>query len=493
MMGAALLAKPAAGTEPEDAFLRSALATDSPVFPLEAFREWLAGQRMANRMETRRIAFAELDQWHWTDAPRALAHRSGKFFTVQGVRVETDFGPATSWDQPIINQPEIGILGTITRDFGGIRHFLMQAKIEPGNINGIQISPAHQATRSNYTRVHGGKPPLYNEYFTERGHARVLVDRLLGEQGSRFLRKRNRNMIVHAHEDVPLAEGFCWLTLGQIKRLLREDNLVNMTARSVLSCVPFAAAAGTRQPQPEEIEDWGLTGFGRDLALSLYDRKAALHPDNDVLSWLVDLRARYRLSLERRPLDQLENWRMTEDEISHASGRHFSVVAVQVEAQGREVVRWSQPLLRHSGRGLNGFLLQRINGVLHFLVRACLFPGNTELFELNSTVSRANAESHFGKPSAPPFLDFFHNPPAAWVRYSAVHSEEGGRFDRFQSRYMVLEVPPDRTLDLPENYRWMTLGQLNDFVQHGHVTIEGRNLLACLDFSSDSEQDGGPS
>ena len=35
--------------------------------------------------------------------------------------------------------------------------YLLQAKVEPGNINKIQISPTVQATRSNYLRIHGGK------------------------------------------------------------------------------------------------------------------------------------------------------------------------------------------------------------------------------------------------------------------------------------------------------------------------------------------------
>ena len=43
--------------------------------------------------------------------------------------------------------------------------YLLQAKAEPGNINKIQISPTVQATKSNYTRVHGGKEIPYLRYF----------------------------------------------------------------------------------------------------------------------------------------------------------------------------------------------------------------------------------------------------------------------------------------------------------------------------------------
>lgn len=461
---------------PDATFLRSALTTDSEVMPLAVFHEWLEVQRQQQRLEIQRIPFDRLDQWHFTASPCGLAHRSGKFFTIEGLRVETDFGPTPVWEQPIIHQPEIGILGIVCRQFGGILHFLMQAKIEPGNINGVQLTPTVQATRSNYTQVHGGRQPIYCNLFTEPGRSRILVDRLLSEQGARFLRKRNRNMIVEVDSDIPVENGFCWLTLGQIKQLLHESNLLNMSTRSVLSCVPFSAGAPPVDFSP-------VSGFGSDLVTSLYGSNTAQHTDNDILNWLFDLRARYQVRLERLPLDQLDGWIMDKDEIRHHSGRHFTVVAVQVEAVGREVVRWSQPLLQHSGRGLNGFLLQRIDGVLHFLVRACLFPGNHELFNLGSTVSRANAENHFGAQNAPPFLDLFRNPPLSWIRYQALQSEEGGRFLCHQSRYVILELPVEMHLQLPENYCWMTLGQLNTFNQHGHVNIEGRNLLACLDYA----------
>jgi oxidase EvaA len=45
-------------------------------------------------------------------------------------------------------------------------------------------------------------------------------------------------MIIEVSEDltIELLENFCWLTLGQIKRFLQNDNIVNMNTRTVLSC-----------------------------------------------------------------------------------------------------------------------------------------------------------------------------------------------------------------------------------------------------------------
>ena len=71
----------------------------------------------------------------------------------------------------------------------------MQAKIEPGNLNYVQLSPTIQATKSNYTQVHKGKESLYLEYFRDRTNL-VLIDQLQSEQGGRFFKKRNRNILI---------------------------------------------------------------------------------------------------------------------------------------------------------------------------------------------------------------------------------------------------------------------------------------------------------
>ena len=145
-----------------------------------------------------------------------------------------------SWDQPIIDQPEIGFLGILCKEIKGSLHFLLQAKIEPGNKNFVQLSPTLQATRSNFTRVHGGKKPEYLDYFTNLKSNKIIVDCLQSEQGSRFFKKRNRNIIIYSKEKIELKENFKWLTLKQIKDLMLIDNFINMDTRTVISCLNIA-------------------------------------------------------------------------------------------------------------------------------------------------------------------------------------------------------------------------------------------------------------
>ena len=147
------------------------------------------------------IPFSEMTGWY-VDHDGSLKHNSGRFFTIQGIHVETDYGHTHAWDQPIINQPEIGYLGILTKVIDGTLYFLMQAKIEPGNVNCVQISPTLQATKSNYTQVHKGKKPAYLDYFVNVKPDHVLLDQLQSEQGARFLRKRNRNIIILVDEEI---------------------------------------------------------------------------------------------------------------------------------------------------------------------------------------------------------------------------------------------------------------------------------------------------
>ncbi len=137
------------------ALAASAAAVDGGVLSNAGLAAWLEDRRRAQTQRVEQVPFAELDGWAFDERTGDLRHRSGGFFAVHGLRVSSDFGPVPAWEQPIIDQPEIGILGIALRDFDGIPHLLMQAKSEPGNVNGVQLSPTVQATKSNYMRVHG--------------------------------------------------------------------------------------------------------------------------------------------------------------------------------------------------------------------------------------------------------------------------------------------------------------------------------------------------
>lgn len=114
--------------------------------------------------------------WFYDDYNGEILNRKRSFFSIKGMRRFED-GHFID-EQPIIIQPEIGYLGIICKEIDGVLNFLMQAKIEPGNVNHVQISPTIQATKSNFTRAHGGKLPNYFKYFEESSNYDVIFDQI---------------------------------------------------------------------------------------------------------------------------------------------------------------------------------------------------------------------------------------------------------------------------------------------------------------------------
>lgn len=450
-------------------FTESVLANQSA----DRFRPWWSERARSNRFNVTPIPFAELGSWHFDPDTGNLSHSSGKFFTIEGLHVRSDYGPVGEWSQPVINQPEIGVLGIIVKSFDGVPHCLMQAKMEPGNVNTLQLSPTVQATRSNYTRVHQGSQTRYLEYFAGPGRGRVLVDVLQSEQGSWFYRKRNRNMVVEVTGDLPPHEDFCWLPLRQVLDLLHVDNLVNMDTRTVLSCMPFAppgADSGSRHA-PE--------AFRRALGLSLHRSVGALHDLGEILSWFTEEKTRHGVSTRLIPANQIADWTRTSHEIAREDGKHFRVIAVNVEASNREVPSWRQPLLAPVARGIIAFLAKPIEGVMHVLVHARVEPGFIDTVELGPTLQLIQ-ENYAGLPQ-PRYLDYVLGANPARIRFDAALSEEGGRFFDAQNRYMVIEVDDDFPVHCPQDYRWVTLGQLGELLRHGqYVNVQARSLVACL-------------
>jgi oxidase EvaA len=191
------------------------------------------------------------------------------------------------------------------------------------------------------------------------------------------------------------------------------------------------------------------------------------------------MRTRYDLRVTRIPLCNVVGWRFTDYSIEHESGNYFSVIAVKVQAGNREVVKWTQPLVKESKLGLIGFLVKKINGVLHFLIQAKVEPGSFDVIDLAPTVSCSDYLSVLQRQEKPSFIEFFENPSSENVILNTIQSEEGGRFFQFQNRNMIIHIENEIT-EIPDNYRWLTLSQLMKLIKFGLLNVESRSLISAI-------------
>ncbi|MBD3282900.1 response regulator receiver protein [Candidatus Pacearchaeota archaeon] len=200
--------------------------------------EWLEKKQRDYKVKLSEVGLEELKSWVFDPKTGTVSHETGRFFSVIGVKIEgAKDREVSSWAQPMIKQKECGILGILCQEKKGLRHYLLQAKFEPGNTNKLQLSPTLQATESNLKQYHKGKKPLFSEYFEDSLNGKVIRETISVEDGGRFYLKTNRNMIIEINkkEQLNIPDNFIWLNLFQLKELINRDLYVNALVRSVIA------------------------------------------------------------------------------------------------------------------------------------------------------------------------------------------------------------------------------------------------------------------
>ena len=190
------------------------------------FQKWIKKQKSIQKIRIKKVSLSKLKGWKFEK--NKLFHKSNKFFQIVGIDIKSNYFKK-NWDQPIILQNEIGILGIIKNVKKN--KYLLQAKLEPGNINKLQISPSVQATKSNYSKVHGGKKTPYINYFLKKQKNKLLQS----EQAFRYYNKYNSNIIYKINKKIKVFKGYRWFNINEIYYLLKKKNIINMDTLSVFS------------------------------------------------------------------------------------------------------------------------------------------------------------------------------------------------------------------------------------------------------------------
>lgn len=436
--------------------------------------EWVGEKNATLKVRIDKNGLSDSDFWFYDEECGEIRNKNNSFFQIRGLQQYRD--GKLVLEQPVLIQNEIGYLGMICKEIDGVLQFLVQAKIEPGNVNKIQLSPTIQATKSNFTQKHGGRKPAYLDYFLNAKPENILVDQIQSEQSSRFLGKRNRNIIVMVDEDMEVLPSHCWMTLGTIKQLMKTDNLVNMDTRTVLSCIPWSL-----MPVSDSEKEQAESLFN-DKALFRSMFRQPCHSDIVRVFRYIN---NYKMlsSCENRivPLKDLSSWEFTDRGITHKTRYPFKVVFCDIEIEGREVTHWSQPLFEAVGMATFGLITAEFDGVLKFLVKAKPEAGCFDSIELAPTVQLEAGipESDYSEMDR---LFFRLMESGSEVRNNVILSEEGGRFYHEQNRNIVLRVRAEQTGELPDGYFWLDYATLNEMVQFNNVlNIQLRNLLSLLE------------
>lgn len=419
---------------------------------------WIEKLNKDIHVSIKRNNLSDSDFWFYDDKFGCIRNKNNSFFRIEGIQVEDSSGNIIS-QQPIIIQDEIGYLGIICKVVDGSVYFLMQAKIEPGNVNKIQISPTIQATKSNFTQMHGGKKPPYLEYFTNVKAENIIVDQIQSEQSSRFYKKRNRNTVILVNEDIEVLPNYKWMTLFQIKQLMKIDNLVNMDTRTVISCIPLDSII-----------------YKNEKINNCFDQESV----TKIFKYIND----YKMFNENKTrlirLDELYNWEIDDYEIKHKKEYDFSVIFCDIEVEGREVKSWTQPLFKAEGFATFGLFTKVIDGTRKFLVKCKPEIGCFDGIELGPTIQIESTENKSQDSIMEKFFYLYNKKEG--ILNDVILSEEGGRFYHEQNYNIIIDLEENDLEYIPAGYFWLDIKTLNHLVQINNcLNIQLRNLLSILD------------
>ncbi len=440
--------------------------------------DWVQQLNETTKVSVRRTSVQEDSFWFYDDYKGEILNRKRSFFSIMGVRYFDNERFVS--EQPIILQKEIGYLGIIVKKIHGVLHFLMQAKVEPGNVNCVQISPTIQATKSNFTRAHGGRLPYYFEYFEKAGeNGTVLYDQIQSEQGSRFYGKRNRNIILLIEKEIPIYPNYKWMTLGQIKELMKIDNLVNMDTRTVLSGIPFVTClhdAKVRERAGQFFTDSALmkSVFEADVADSM----------QKIMPVINDYKMFHDVDRIIVPLNQLVDWQVDEYGVTCRRDADFTVGYFDIHIHGREVQQWLQPLFCATGSA-DFVLFTRVhNGMREYLISLKPEVGCFDKVEFGPTLQSVPGHETQTERCLAEVLHR-HLAEQTGILRDVILSEEGGRFYHEQNRNLIVEVADgecEACIAEDPGYQWVSYALLNYLVQVNNcLNIQLRNLISLIE------------
>lgn len=453
--------------------LHSWMQKDVGINTTQELMEWINIMNQNTVVRVEESIMKQGEYWFFNEEKGRIENQGKSFFSIRGIQYRRD--RRVLFEQPIIFQPEIGFLGIICKEFDGVMYFLMQAKVEPGNVNCVQISPTIQATKSNFQCAHGGKLPEYFSYFENSKAYTIIFDQVQSEQGTRFYKKRNRNIMIKVDDEIEVKPNFRWMTLGQIKELMKIDNLVNMDTRTVLSCIPFSTyqyddielAVLASKMQNDKLFHSIFTANIQDGIGPVYNYLNTKKMFLDVTTSLVKLQ-------------DLQTWSISEKGVFCKREANFDVRYYDIEISGREVRYWKQPLVRAVGKGIFGLMVCEHDGMNQFLVTVRQEIGAFDSVEIGPTIFQESVIRE-----EPDWIEkMFHNRLAQeeGIVFDSLFSEEGGRFYHEQNRNVIMQIEYIEPDVLPEGYFWMSYSSLNGLVQINNcLNIQLRNLLSIID------------
>ena len=415
--------------------------------------DWIDNLNKETTLEINRVPFSSSSYWGYSPEKSKISNRNNAFFEIVGVEYNKN---SKKFNQPILIQNEIGFLGLLAKKIKGNYYFLIQAKIEPGNPNKIQLSPTLQATKSNFEKKHGGKSPKFLNYFDSPvSDNLILYDQLHSEHSSFFFKKRNRIKIVLTTDYIKLDSTYRWLNFSQLLQMLNYNNILNMSLRSILGCFHY-------------------------LNYSTFKS----YPSNN-LNYLFNLLNSYKMhhlaSVNTIALNCLSDWELNSNFVEGKfDDSNFRISYFEIKIPNREVSNWEQPLIEGIQKREIILISRLFENEMQYLVKLTEEIGSFDIAEFGPTINQAVLSLPSNNSELT--VTSFYNLNDFKTLFSVELAEEGGRFFNFINQYSIIEFSDSRDLNELEGFKWINKKDLSFLVSlEGKANIFLRTFLLMIE------------
>jgi oxidase EvaA len=393
-------------------------------------------------MKNNIISVKKIKNWNWVN--NGLFHYSNNFFSIRPIIFKSNIKEINNLQMPLIIQKEHGILGIIKKKINKIDKYLLQAKIEPGNINKIQLSPTVQATKSNYEKVHGGKNTRYLNFFL-KNKFKIISKFKLSEQGSRFFKKKNYNYLLDSlNYRIIKKKNYIWISKNDLIKASKKDNFLNMDTMSIISC----------------------------SINNVYEKKTKYNFKYIINRYNL-FKKNFYIEKKITKFNTLKGWEFNKGKFFDKKQEHFSIIGINVKTNSREISNWSQPMVKDHYNTLNGILIAKICNFNHYLLKIIFEPGFTSP-KFSSTLFIRNFDKKNIKKDIQYYNLFFNNKD---IMLNINTSDEGGRFYKNKIQNVIKFLPNYKKINIGKNYLWISHNQFINLIKRDLVTIEARNLF----------------
>ena len=194
--------------------------------------------------EVRKVSIPLNELVDWRVKEGRVQCKKQASFEVSFYDIEISGREVQSWTQPLFKASGSAVFALLLKEKDGVLKFLVRARPEIGSFDKIELGPAIQLEAAASLDKNDPVEKVFAEWMAGAhadGGYRTWIDVILSEEGGRFYREQNRNVILQIPEneisDIP--EDYFWMDLSALNSLVQSNNFLNIQLRNLLSLLPL--------------------------------------------------------------------------------------------------------------------------------------------------------------------------------------------------------------------------------------------------------------